>query len=337
MDILDIRARPMRDLRISLTDRCNFRCSYCMPENIQFQDKSQLLNFEEIELIVTAASRLGVNKIKLTGGEPTLRANLDILIAKLSANSQIRDIGLITNGWYLKTQGQKLKQAGLKRISISLDALDNNIFQKIVGTMYRFNVEPILEGIAHMEELGFSPIKINCVIQRGINENQILPLVEYFRRPGYHLRFIEFMDVGAIDWHGTKVISSQEIYNIINGRYPLKVQDSTYYGEVAQRYIYADGTGGEIGFISSISQPFCDSCTRLRLSSDGTIYGCLFSDKGISLKPILRNIDLTENQKLIRIGETLRDFWMFRDDNYSLQRNEMREKQSRKNMHFIGG
>ncbi|MEM9424045.1 MAG: GTP 3',8-cyclase MoaA [Spirochaetota bacterium] len=333
----DKLGRPLRDLRISLTDRCNFRCSYCMPENVRFQDKSQLLRFEEIELIVQAATQLGVEKIKITGGEPTLRADLDILIAKLLQNPAIRDLGLITNGWYLKAQGEKLYRAGLRRISVSLDALDNRVFRKIVGTMYRYNVEPILEGLAHMESLGFSPIKINSVIQRGLNEDQILPLVEYFAKPGYHLRFIEFMDVGAVRWQGSKVVSSQEIYEIICAKYPLQAKESAYYGEVARRYTLGDMSNTEIGFISSVSEPFCKSCTRLRLSSDGTIYGCLFSGKGFPLKPILRDSGLTETRQIAKIRKALAQFWSRRDDRYSELRGELSEPPPRENMHFMGG
>lgn len=328
--ILDKLGRPMTDLRISLTDRCNFNCNYCLPDkDVVFLPRAELLTFEESERFVKVAVTLGIEKIKLTGGEPTLRMGMDKFVEKLTNIPQIKDIGLITNGYFLKSIGHRLRKAGLKRISISLDALDERIFQVIVGNTH--SVHPVLEGIQTAVDLGFDPIKINCVIQRGLNEDQIIPLVDYFRKPHFHLRFIEFMDVGDIAWERQKVVPSRETLDIIQAHYPLSKQTPTYYGEVASRYKYDDGNG-EIGFISSVSNPFCQDCTRLRLSADGVLYGCLFTDKGLNIKHLLRKSD--DDDLLLN---TLSQFWQERDDRYSELRAEMPSSRKHMNMNYMGG
>lgn len=328
--LLDTLQRPMRDLRVSLTDRCNFNCNYCMPEkDITFVERGEILSFEEIERVVRIAVSLGVQKVKLTGGEPTLRAGLDILIKKLFLIDGLQDIGLITNGYFLKSIGHRLKQAGLQRISISLDALDNRVFQTIIGKDH--GIHPVLEGIETAEALGFSPIKINCVIQKGINEDQVLPLVEYFRKPNFHLRFIEFMDVGNIEWAEHQVYTSKTIYDIINAVYPLQEKTAGFYGEVAKRYLHRDGQG-EIGFISSVSNPFCEDCTRLRLSANGSLFGCLFSGEGVDIKHLLRT---EENDSIIR--DALIEFWSKRDDRYSEERASLKHTRIKPDMNFMGG
>lgn len=328
--LVDTLGRPMQDLRISLTDRCNFNCVYCMPDkNITFLPQSEILTYEEIERLVQVLVPLGIRKVKLTGGEPTLRAGIDILIKKLVHIPQIEDIGLITNGYFLKNIGNRLKTAGLKRISISLDALDPRVFQSIVG--HSHSIHPVLEGISYAEKYGFHPIKINCVIQRGINDDQILPLVRYFRKPHFQLRFIEFMDVGNIEWHNNTVVTSKEILDIISKHYPLTKMEAIYYGEVSSRYCYSDGQG-EIGFISSVSNPFCHDCTRLRLSANGMLYGCLFTDKGLNVKTLIRNT--SDNTILLHNIQT---FWKERDDRYSEIRAKQQHTQKKLNMNFIGG
>lgn len=328
--VLDTYNRPMNDLRISLTDRCNFNCTYCMPDkNMEFLPREALLSFEEIEYFVRIVTRLGIQKIKLTGGEPMLRVGMDVLIKNLLHIPGIKDIGLITNGVFLKSIGHRLKNAGLHRISISLDALDERIFQNIVGNVH--SIHPVLEGIEVAYALGFNPIKINCVIQRGINDKQIMPLVNYFKKPHFHLRFIEFMDVGNIAWNQNQVVSSQEILAIIQEKYELQAIKSAYYGEVANRFRHVDGDG-EIGFISSVSNPFCEDCTRLRLSSDGKLYGCLFTDKYVDIKSIIR-----ESKDDEQLYETVRSFWTQRDDRYSEERKDLHSTQQRKNMNFMGG
>ncbi len=329
--------RPLADLRISLTDRCNFNCNYCMPDILQdFLPRAELLSFEEIARIAEISSALGVRKIKLTGGEPLLRSDVDQLLHLLRRNPLLKDIGLISNGVLLPEFGAKLRQAGLDRVSISLDALDYNIFQKIVGK--RYHVGAVLAGIDAAQQLGFSPIKINCVVQRGVNDGEVLALVERFRKPQFHLRFIEFMDVGRIHWKERRVVPSAELLSRIREHYNLRPVGADYYGEVAERYVHEDAHGnscGEIGFISAVSRPFCRSCTRLRLSSDGKLYKCLFSSDGLDVKALLRS---GAGDDILR--EEIRIFWEQRDDRYSEQRSEFPRREAkpqRKAMHFMGG
>lgn len=322
--------RPMQDLRISVTDKCNLNCNYCMPsKDIEFLDKRELLTFEEIERFVRVGVELGIRKVKLTGGEPTLRVGIDVLIEKLLKVDGVDDLGLITNGYFLKSIGHRLKKSGLQRISVSVDAIDNRIFQNIAGLEH--GIHPVLEGIEVAVKLGFSPIKINCVIRRGVNENQILPLATYFRRENFHLRFIEFMDVGNISWDESRVVTSKQIFDIINSKYPLEKKDADFYGEVANRYVYKDGLG-EVGFISSVSQPFCSDCTRLRLSADGKLYGCLFTVDGYDIKSVIRS-----NADDNAIREAIKVFWENREDRYSEERAVLRGTLKKPGMNYMGG
>ncbi len=332
--ILDALHRPLHDIRISVTDRCNFNCTYCMPDkNIQFLPKSQLLTFEEITDVISVVQSLGVKKVKITGGEPTLRLGLDILIKKIRDISGIEDIGLITNGAFLKTLGKRLYNAGLKRINISLDSLDERIFQTIVGNTH--SIHPVLEGIDYAKKIGFSPIKINCVIQRGLNEKQVIHMVEYFRQREIDIRFIEFMDVGSIEWQEERVVYSHEILETLQKTYPLIPIAGSYQGEVATRYKHKN-SNSEVGFISSVSNPFCKDCNRLRLTANGFLYGCLFASKGQDIKKILR-----ENHKNTKeaLKTAITEFWTQRDDRYSEHRTYSRNTDTnrKKDMNFIGG
>ena len=328
--VTDLLGRPLQDLRISVTDRCNFNCTYCMPDrNMTFLPKSEILSFEEIVTVVSILRDFGVNKIKITGGEPTLRMGLDILIRKLKAIEGIEDIGMITNAVFLKGLAGRLFDAGLRRLNVSLDAIDQRIFQSIVGETH--SIHPVLEGIECARKTGFSPIKINCVIQRGVNDDQVLPLAEYFRERKLQIRFIEFMDVGAIDWDQSQVVSSNELLDIIQKKYKLVALAPAHRGEVAKRYKYAD-TDCEIGFISSVSQPFCADCNRLRLTADGTLYGCLFATEGTNIKKYLRSENAEEELR----GQ-LKEFWLQRRDRYSELRKDSHPIEGKKNMNFIGG
>lgn len=325
--VFDTLARPLRVLRLSLTDRCQFNCTYCMPQkNPDFLPKKDILTFEEIITIVSILKEFGVKKIKITGGEPTLRKGLDILIRKLKELEGIDDIGLITNGVLLKKLANPLYEAGLRRINVSLDAIDPRVFQTIIGTSY--DIRTVLEGIDHACALGFWPVKINCVVRKGVNENQVIPLAAYCKERGLYLRLIEFMDVGSIDWVRSMVVPSHELLRKLQKHYRLDPVEPSYKGEVAQRYRYADGPG-EIGFISSVTQPFCRDCDRLRLTADGTLYGCLFAAKGKNLKPYLASSD--------ELRSHLKKFWLHREDRYS----EIRATESpgtvKESMNVMGG
>ncbi|HEX7914569.1 MAG TPA: GTP 3',8-cyclase MoaA, partial [Rudaea sp.] len=276
----DALARPLRDLRISVIDRCNFRCPYCMPEDQYAQDyeflsKDQRLRFEEIERLARAFAALGVRKLRLTGGEPLLRRDLPHLVEQLARISGIDDIAMTTNGVLLPKFAQVLRDAGLHRLTVSLDTLDADTFRKLSGG--RGEVAEVLAGIEAAERAGFSKIKLNCVVMRGVNDAQVLDLVERFRGTGYIVRFIEYMDVGTVNhWRGDAVVPSAELIARIGARWPLESLQPNYRGEVAERYRFADGAG-EVGFISSVSQPFCGDCSRARLSADGKLYTCLFA------------------------------------------------------------
>lgn len=340
--IKDTRGRPLRDLRISLTDQCNFRCSYCMPKDLYgegqpFLHQSTYLSFDEIERIARAAVQLGVRKIKLTGGEPLMRPGVAGLIEKLNAIEGIEDLGLITNGFYLKSQAEALKRAGLQRITISLDSLNHHTFAQITGRSE--SLERVLEGIDWVIELGFAPIKVNMVVQRGVNDGEVLAMAQYFRGSGVELRFIEYMDVGHRHRHQPDlVVSNDELHRLIDARYPLVASSDGYYGEVAQTYRYADGQG-KLGFISSMSKPFCGSCTRLRLGADGKAYRCLFSGTHLNLRALLR-VQQFDDQHL---GQEMAQFWNLRDDRYSELRAQGRAGEAKSNrepaleMYRIGG
>lgn len=336
--VYDRLNRPLHDLRISVVDRCNFRCTYCMPREIYGSDyaflpEKHLLSFDEITRIARAAVSLGVNKIRLTGGEPLMRRKLDELVAKLAAIDGLDDLALTTNGILLARQAQALQRAGLKRVTVSLDSLDTTNFQRISDT--RSKPQQVLEGIHAAQQAGLGPVKVNMVVKRGMNDADIVPMADYFRHSGCTLRFIEFMDVGNSNaWQRPQVVTAAEIRDRLAARWPLEPVDPDYPGEVARRYRYTDG-GGEVGFITSVSQPFCGDCSRLRLAADGKTYTCLFAQKGFDLRRLLR-----EGIDDIELADRLRRLWMLRDDRYSEQRVEQRSKSGgvpKIEMPYIGG
>src|SRR5882672_3677353 len=334
----DTLARPVRDLRISVMDRCNFRCPYCMPrekyhERYKFLGTHERLSFDEIVRLSRQFVRLGVRKLRLTGGEPLLRTNLSDLIGDLTAIPGVDDIALTTNGVLLSRHAAELKAAGLKRITVSLDSLDPDVFARMSGGFG--GLADVLDGIEHARSAGLDPIKINAVIQRGLNDHTALELVERFRGTGVIVRFIEYMDVGnRNEWRPDMVVPSKELVARIAERWPLQPLERDYRGEVAERYSFADGAG-EVGFISSVTQPFCGDCSRARLSSDGVIYTCLFATKGTSLRDALRG-GATDEELL----ETIRNVWLARADRYSEQRAELRQAPGdhrKVEMFYIGG
>ena len=288
--------RPVRDLRVSVTDKCNFRCPYCMPAEIyggryEFLPKSELLTFEEIARLAGIFVELGVKKIRLTGGEPLVRNGLEKLVARLSAIHGIEDLTLTTNGYLLAQKAQVLRDAGLGRLTVSLDSLNDEVFKAMNGRGY--GTERVLEGIRRAEEVGFSPIKINSVVQRGVNDHSVVELARRFKGTGHIVRFIEYMDVGNLNgWKLDHVVSADEIAEMINAEMPLEPVESNYKGEVALRYRYRDG-GGEIGIIASVTKPFCGDCTRARLSTDGRLYTCLFASQGTDFRGPMRSGPLT--------------------------------------------
>src|SRR5690625_593707 len=299
VNIVDTLQRPLRDLRISVTDRCNFRCTYCMPKEIfgddyPFLPQADILTFEEITRLTTLFIQLGVEKIRLTGGEPLLRNDLPTLVEMLLRHDGIKDIGLTTNGVLLGKYAQLLYNAGLRRLNVSLDALDPDIFEHLNGR----NVKPdiILRNIHLAHNIGFQ-MKVNMVVQKGINDTEILPMARYFKKHGITLRFIEFMDVGNDNrWSFSKVVTKKEIIQRLQSEYELEPVNPDYFGEVAQRYRYRD-TDVEVGFIASVSESFCQSCTRARISSDGKLYTCLFASSGFDLRQMLRS-DASDEQIL---------------------------------------
>ena len=332
----DRRGRPLRDLRISVTDRCNFRCTYCMPKEVfnseyVFLERSRLLTFEEIERLVRMFVDLGVIKLRLTGGEPLLRRHLENLIERLDQISGIKDICLTTNGSLLTDEAAaRLAEAGLDRVTISLDGLDNEVFQRLSDVQRP--VDEVLAAIDHASVAGLGPVKVNMVVKRGANENQILPMAEYFRGTGHILRFIEYMDVGnANDWKLDEVVPAEEVLRLINGQWPIESAEPNYPGEVARRWHYRDGQG-EIGVIASVTQPFCGGCHRARLSADGMLYTCLFASDGHDLKSLLRSgvDDAALKRDLVRL-------WTDREDQYSELRTEASAKIKKVEMSYIGG
>ncbi|MBN2909715.1 GTP 3',8-cyclase MoaA [Polycladomyces sp. WAk] len=334
--IKDTLGRPLRDLRISVTDRCNFRCRYCMPEEVfgpdyKFLPREVLLRFEEITRLVRIFARLGVEKIRITGGEPLLRNGLPDLIRMLSGVEGIRDIALTTNGSLLAKQARALKEAGLKRVNVSLDALDDKIFAEINGG--RSDVRSVLEGIEAASRAGLR-VKVNMVVQKGVNDGQIIPMARYFRGTGHILRFIEFMDVGNSNgWNLDQVVSKREIIERIHREMPLEPAEPNYYGEVASRYRYR-GTEEEIGVISSVTESFCSTCTRARLSADGRLYTCLFASEGYDLRGPLRAGESDDE-----LEARIREVWNQRRDRYSDERLKNTRIRDRKKveMSYIGG
>ncbi|CAJ1003596.1 MULTISPECIES: GTP 3',8-cyclase MoaA [Bacillales] len=335
--VLDARKRPLRDLRISVTDRCNFRCRYCMPAEIfgtdyPFLPRHKLLTFEEITRLVGIFTSLGVEKIRITGGEPLMRRDLPELIRMIRQVEGVRDIAMTTNGSLLAKHAKALKQAGLDRVTVSLDSLDDERFGRINDRGYR--VQDILRGIDAAAETGML-VKINMVVQRGVNDQDILPMARYFREKGHILRFIEFMDVGNSNgWKLDQVVPSSEIVQMIHKEMPLMPIEPNYFGEVASRYRYA-GTNQEIGFISSVTQAFCSTCTRARLSAEGKMYNCLFASSGEDLRGPLR-----EGKSDEEIRELIQSIWVRRDDRYSEQRLKQTpglSHRSKVEMSHIGG
>ncbi|XKF67564.1 GTP 3',8-cyclase MoaA [Virgibacillus necropolis] len=333
--ITDHFGRQLKDLRISVIDKCNFRCTYCMPKEIfgddyVFLPESELLSFDEITRVAEQFAKLGVEKIRITGGEPLLRKNLDELIARLTDIPGINDIALTTNGIFLPRKAQKLKDAGLKRVNISLDAIEDEVFTQINGK--GVVTLPVLKGIEAAQTAGLQ-VKINMVVKKGMNDNQILPMARYFKGRNIILRYIEFMDVGNHnDWDLNNVISKKQIIDIIKEEMTIVPADSNYYGEVASRYKYEDGEG-EIGVISSVTDSFCSTCTRIRLSADGKLYTCLFASGGYDLRQDLRS-NLSEEG----LENKLSSIWNKRTDRYSDERAELKDTSRKKiEMSYIGG
>lgn len=333
--IKDHFGRPLKDIRISVTDKCNLRCVYCMPKEIfgddhVFLPESELLSFGEITRLAEKFAQLGVNKIRLTGGEPLMRKNLENLIEKLTKIEGIDDIALTSNAFLLPRKAQALKDAGLQRVNISLDAIEDDVFKKINGR----NVAtlPALKGIEAAIKAGLQ-VKVNMVVKKGMNESQIVPMARYFKDKDVILRFIEFMDVGNYNgWDYKNVITKKQIIDKINEEMPLEAAEENYYGEVASRYKYKDGVG-EVGVISSVSDSFCGTCTRLRLSADGKLYTCLFASGGFDIREKLRD-GLSDDE----LTEELTGLWEARKDRYSDERAEGKHENRKKiEMSYIGG
>ena len=335
LTLLDTLGRPMRDLRVSVTDRCNFRCTYCMPKEAfgsdhAFLPRAEILDYEEIERVVRAAVRLGVRKVRLTGGEPLVRRGLERLVAMLATVEGIDDLTLTTNGSLLAAKADALAEAGLHRVTVSLDALDDPTFMAMNDV--RFPVSRVLDGMAAADAAGLGPVKVNTVVRRGVNEHAIGDLAERFRWTDTVVRFIEYMDVGHTNgWRLDEVVSAAEILATIDARWPLEPVDAAYRGEVAQRYRYRDGAG-EIGLISSVSQPFCGDCTRARLSADGHVYTCLFATEGHDLRGLLRGRATDDD-----LADRLREIWTGRADRYSELRSVETGELPKVEMSFIGG
>ncbi len=335
---VDRRGRPLHDLRISVMDRCNFRCPYCMPkdafhEHYRFLRSQERLSFDEIVRLSRLFASLGVRKLRLTGGEPLLRANLPDLIGDLSTIPGVDDIALTTNGVLLGQHAVDLFANGLKRVTVSLDTLDKEIFARMSGGFAA--LDQVLEGIEAAISVGLTPVKINAVIERGVNDHTVLDLIERFRGRPVIVRFVEFMDVGNRNaWRPEMVVPSREIVARVNARWPIRPLTENYRGEVAKRWAFEDG-GGEIGFISSVSQPFCGACSRARLSSEGKFYTCLFATEGLDLRTPLRSG--ADDDELLRL---IRGTWSDRTDRYSELREELRRSgpEHRKiEMYYIGG
>jgi cyclic pyranopterin phosphate synthase len=329
----DTGHRRLRDLRISVIDRCNFRCIYCMPKTVfgrdyPFLQRAELLSFEEIMRVASACVDLGVEKIRITGGEPLLRRDLERLIELLACLPV--ELTLTTNGSLLKTKARALKDAGLQRVTVSLDAIDEAVFRRMNDADY--STAAVLEGIDAADAAGLMPIKVNCVVKRGVNDSQILPLARHFRHTGHILRFIEYMDAGTANgWRMDDVVPSSEVLARIASEYSLTAIDAAYPGEVAERWRYADGSG-ELGVIASVTQAFCSSCTRLRLSTDGKLYTCLFASAGHDLRTPLRN-----GASMEELAVAITGIWSERADRYSEIRTVATAASRKIEMSYIGG
>ncbi len=333
-NLTDTLNRPLRDLRISVTDRCNFRCVYCMPREIfgsdyEFLPRAEILTFEEIARLARIFVAHGVHKIRLTGGEPLVRRDLHLLVAMLAAIPDL-DLTLTTNGSLLAKQARALKDAGLKRVTVSLDSLDDEIFKAMNDA--DFPVRRVIEGMDAAAATGLGPIKVNMVVKRGLNESSILPMARFFRAKGYILRFIEYMDVGHTNgWRMNDVVPAAEIIKMIDAEMPLEPMDPNYRGEVAGRWQYKDGSG-EIGVVASVTQPFCRDCNRARLSAEGELYTCLFAVKGHPFRELMRG-GATDEQ----ISEAIARVWGERSDRYSELRSENTIALPKVEMSHIGG
>ena len=338
--VTDKFGRRVRDLRISVTDRCNFRCPYCMPaevygEKYEFLPRPHILSFEEIERLTRLFVRIGVSKVRITGGEPLVRANLPDLVSKLCVIDGINDVALTTNGYLLENNAQQLKDAGLNRLTVSLDSIDPDVFKEMSGRPQ--GPTNTLAGIKTAASLGFKQIKINVVVQRGVNEHTLVDTARYFKGTGAIVRFIEFMDVGTKNgWELSQVVPSDEVIQAINTEFPLEPIEPNYKGEVASRYRYVDGSG-EIGVISSVSKPFCGDCTRARLSTDGKLITCLFASGGTDLKTPMRS-GATDAE----LAAIINKVWTGRNDRYSELRSNDTEFEndsddSKVEMYYIGG
>ena len=334
MPLTDTLNRSLRDLRISVTDRCNFRCVYCMPKEIfgpdhQFLHRDQILTFEEITRLARIFAAHGVRKIRLTGGEPLVRKDLPDLISMLAEIPDL-DLTLTTNGSLLPKHARALKDAGLKRVTVSLDSLDNEIFKSMNDV--DFPVEKVIEGMEAAAAVGLDPIKVNMVVKRGLNESSILPMARYFREKGYILRFIEYMDVGHSNgWRMDDVVSAAEIVKMIDAEMPLEPVTPNYQGEVAGRWRYKDGSG-EVGMVASVTQAFCRDCNRARITAEGKLYTCLFAVKGHDFRDLLRG-GATDDE----VSQFIANVWGKRDDRYSELRSENTISLPKVEMSHIGG
>jgi cyclic pyranopterin phosphate synthase len=332
--ITDRLGRPVRDLRISVTDRCNFRCVYCMPKEVYGRDyaflpRRELLTFEEIERVARVFAALGVRKLRITGGEPLVRRDLEVLIGKLARIGSL-DVTLTTNGALLAAKAAALAEAGLTRITVSLDSLDDETFRRMNDV--DFPVTRVLEGIEAASDAGLAPVKVNVVVKRGLNDDGMVEMARFFRGTGHVLRFIEYMDVGHTNgWRLDDVVPAAELVRRIDDAFPLEPVEAAYRGEVARRYRYRDGAG-EIGVIASVTQPFCGDCTRARISADGKLYTCLFAARGHDLRKLLR-AGATDDD----LAAELAGIWGARDDRYSELRSAETADLERVEMSYIGG
>ncbi len=336
--IRDTYQRPLRDLRISVTDRCNFRCTYCMPAEIfgdgyKFLPREELLTYEEITRLVKIIVRLGAVKLRLTGGEPLVRQEIENLVSMLAEINGVDDFAMTTNAYFLPNRAETLKAAGLRRVTVSLDSLNEEVFQRMNGR--RSSVAKVLRGIEAAEAAGLGPVKINTVVQRGVNDHTLVDLARYGKEHGWIVRFIEYMDVGTMNgWRMDDVVPAKEIVERIHAEMPLEPASANYHGEVAKRYRYQDG-GGEIGLITSVTQPFCGACSRMRLSPEGEIFTCLFASKGTDLRGPMRDGATDDELEAI-----IRNTWGHRIDRYSEIRHELTDDQrnaDKVQMYHIGG
>jgi cyclic pyranopterin phosphate synthase len=332
--LADTRGRPLRDLRISVTDRCNFRCTYCMPKEVygrdfQFLERSQLLSFDEIHRLVKVFLGHGIEKVRITGGEPLVRRQLEKLIEMLAREPGL-DLTLTTNGSLLKQKAQALKDAGLNRVTVSLDSLDDAVFRGMNDV--DFPVAKVLEGIEEADRVGLKPLKVNMVVKRGTNDQSVVDMARFFKGSGHILRFIEFMDVGHTNgWKMGHVVPSRELASRLDAEFPIEPVDPNYVGEVAERWRYKDGSG-EVGFISSVTQAFCKDCTRARLSAEGSLYTCLFATEGTDLRDLIRGGASDEE-----LSAAIAGVWRARTDRYSEIRTADTAKLRKVEMSYIGG